>query len=654
MRSTKTDIIPLYPIGENNPDNDKLRLSAAQFNNSGNNSLIISILSSLDSSKLNTTSDPWAKRAKDLHVAGELLVPSSVYGVTTIAGYIRNEAGKIAVLAGGLDYKSVRDFSVYPDLIFDTWTTRRENRIVPVSYQTIRANKVETADAFDALPESLKQILISGRLPVTTQFPEVVEASIHTLLPDFRDFKTAKVQPHNDIQFALLMSTSPTDLNEGRTGVLLFNDRGYWRPVTVTLDQVEYLVEVKGCGMPSGGFSSEQYSRGQGERIRGGMTATQAEKEFLALSGRTNDHGPKPVLLTTFTNDEKKMEQGYVVRLTPSNIRASYTNSSAFPASTPKITRNIAERFATSLVEDMFQPIPAIVCCAAHPENLLLWGDGESCVTDFADRVILNHGSYPILDRMIGYASIRNVLAKTLPMVREIDGFVKDPENERSFVKEFIKALEDKGIHIDKSEGIAGIEELAKCIYEQFLAQLTLKERIEANFKPTGLIEQTNSFTKDVSLDKDFNECVRKIRDYYNWLNPSEIVSPESLAQTEFSIGEYTHLVMHPSLNQIHKIHEYAEQTGVTITNYVFEHGEKAFESTEKYLRELEELVSLTEARNIFKIPNETLAAIKEHVAAAKKDLDELMKRPITSSQDLLDVHEENREILRRNLFSHN
>jgi hypothetical protein len=144
----------------------------------------------------------------------------------------------------------------------------------------------------------------------------------------------------SSIFYALMYS--PSDVLEmSRTGYLLVKLNNELIPVTVNIDNEEYLIEIKGLGSPIGGFPNTHLRNQAGcfnkahIRITGGLFEKEAYSEFNYLAQKDTlfiEQGigshVKPLGVTTFKFLD--FDFGVLLRLTPSSLRASFMKHPEF------------------------------------------------------------------------------------------------------------------------------------------------------------------------------------------------------------------------------------------------------------------------------------------------------------------------------------
>tara|TARA_Y100001935_G_scaffold254074_1_gene262007 strand:+ start:727 stop:2394 length:1668 start_codon:yes stop_codon:yes gene_type:complete len=145
-----------------------------------------------------------------------------------------------------------------------------------------------------------------------------------------------------DYSIGVLMHVPIHDPSMARTGVLVFQKEGVWEPVIVHFKDQPYIVECKGVGSGIGGYSSV-HSRTQAgttkthERVTGGMLKPSMEKEFENLLRINSFYDftldsilPLACIGFEYSNSDHAFPLGLMLRLTPSNIRCSYSQFGEF------------------------------------------------------------------------------------------------------------------------------------------------------------------------------------------------------------------------------------------------------------------------------------------------------------------------------------
>lgn len=141
--------------------------------------------------------------------------------------------------------------------------------------------------------------------------------------------------------FYALMYTQKDIPEMSRTGYLLIKLNNQLQPIIATIDNADYLIEIKGLGSPVGGFPNTHFRNQAGcfnkshVRITGGLFEKEAYNEFKYLKQKddlfiNNNIGSfvKPLGVTTFHYLD--FDFGVLLRLVPSSLRASFMRHPEF------------------------------------------------------------------------------------------------------------------------------------------------------------------------------------------------------------------------------------------------------------------------------------------------------------------------------------
>lgn len=140
----------------------------------------------------------------------------------------------------------------------------------------------------------------------------------------------------------VLMHVPRNDPSMARTGVLVYLTDGVWEPVVVYFKDQPYIVECKGVGSGIGGYSSVHSRRQAGstkthERVTGGMQKPSMEKEFENLLRINSFYDfsldsilPLACIGFEYSSPDHAFQLGLLLRLSPSNIRCSYSEFGDF------------------------------------------------------------------------------------------------------------------------------------------------------------------------------------------------------------------------------------------------------------------------------------------------------------------------------------
>ena len=179
-----------------------------------------------------------------------------------------------------------------------------------------------------------------------------------------------------------------------RTGVLVYFEDNVWKPVLIYHNDVPFLLECKGVGSGIGNYVSI-HSRTQAgtskthQRVTGGMAIESVEKEFKNLMTFNSFYGfEKPSILPfacvgfEYTSDDLTIALGLVLRLTPSNIRYSFTAFGEFQMF-DFVDRKAVYPILKTINEDLFRV--GMRHQNLNSNNLCFAGGDTFVVTDFEE-----------------------------------------------------------------------------------------------------------------------------------------------------------------------------------------------------------------------------------------------------------------------------
>ena len=180
----------------------------------------------------------------------------------------------------------------------------------------------------------------------------------------------------SETEYSLWMLSPPEgSRRRGRTGILLH----FGRPVIATDPESgdEYLVELKGAGLPTGGFATHEDYRA----LQGGLWEQHGEIEFENLRAIAAPRGPavRGLGYQRFTTDHGVQET--LLRLTPGNRRASYRGPSSLAHTDDQMTA-----LMTSVGQLIGRTLELGYVGITHPENFVTDAAGERVwMTDLLD-----------------------------------------------------------------------------------------------------------------------------------------------------------------------------------------------------------------------------------------------------------------------------
>ena len=294
---------------------------------------------------------------------------------------VRDNKGKIrAINSKSPDFESTRNLGAYDNFFVGGWDTKRKMVIVNLGVADGNERGIKyfkKSEDFNVLPKKFQKLLEDGCILKTTSFTKEQQMEWNGAASDF--------------QVLMSMTEKYKSVPLGRTGTLLYKGK----PVIAESQGTQFLVEIKGVGCPSGQYTSERavrtHSGGSTTTITGSFDPEEAKDEFENLellrsfNAPTFSKGDSPRAVAVLVHDESYEESGYLIRLSPSNMRLSYGGNSAIPKTNP---HTAAICLAKQFAEYMNMEIP-LVHGSAHPENLVRTAAGY-VLTDFADMHRLN------------------------------------------------------------------------------------------------------------------------------------------------------------------------------------------------------------------------------------------------------------------------
>lgn len=297
-----------------------------------------------------------------------------------LIGFNRNQDEKIInIFSDSNRVESKRNFGNYD---FEknnnqVWDSVRLAKIVPLNVVEKERRSFKRSGDYPLLPGHLKEILDQKML-----FTSV-----------------------GNSDYSALMYIGSGELPMGRTGVLLYHGE----PVVVAIDGKEFIVEIKGIGMPTGKEVKEPMRRttvftSRNKKL-GGLEVDEGVREYRNLELIRNQlysfvssDSVRGVALMTYKNEipydgGKCHDQAYLVRLSPSTIRASYRNSAIVNYDPSLVAQCLGCQLGKLMAMDLVHNAP-------HPENLVKVNRGF-VLTDFADMRLISEIENPdIIDEI--------------------------------------------------------------------------------------------------------------------------------------------------------------------------------------------------------------------------------------------------------------
>ncbi len=428
-----------------------------------------------------------------------------------IVGFYRDDKGKIRKVYGERYFRSQRQIE---NSFFARRTETKEVNLLSTKFQRVEGSSIQKSEYWNLLPEDLRSRFEAGEILVTAgdDLYDLSESQIaqlaHTTNPRaVMEHVQALVRSAPD-GYRLLYYSDYRSNATGRTGVLMEVVNGEVRPVTIIIDEKEYLVELKGCGTKEGGFGGMQHRTGR-DIITGGAEKEQAINEFNRLSENIGSDKPKPVGIILF--DNHGYDQGYIIRLTPSTVRASYSDNETYPEiDRSENVERVVKMYADELADQVYASHPKVLDRSSHTENLLIWGNGRFTFTDFSDHVVFDDKNYPHNEMRGGYMTPKQMLKHYINMVKEIPGYVAG-RDQQFFYRSLSSAFFNKGRDLLLEHGDTS-EVVTQKIWEQGgVAYQVFKTRKEGKYTPEGTLHEHDegvnrrsySSRKELALDSE-------------------------------------------------------------------------------------------------------------------------------------------------------
>lgn len=223
--------------------------------------------------------------------------------------------------------------------------------------------------------------------------------------------------PGTESEIYALMYPPADDPNMSRGGALLYKKNETYAPVTVPINGVEFIVEIKGCGCPMGGFSGMHPRNQAGTlsdrkvRLTGALVYEGAVSEYhnieLNRSFREEHLGDfqlRALGYIRFKIPPHLDDFGQVLRLSPSTVRIGFQKNTSFDPLT-HVSQEQFFRVAGQEVAILLEGEPQIHRNLSW-SNFVYISPGKYTLTDYeeADPGYQGHGSLQIKDYIYPYA----------------------------------------------------------------------------------------------------------------------------------------------------------------------------------------------------------------------------------------------------------
>lgn len=427
-----------------------------------------------------------------------------------VVGFYQDAEGKIRTIYGARHFKSKRQIE---NSFLGGRTEYKEVNLITGEFQPVQPTKTLKGENWDALPEDLRRHFEAGEILTTgnqdlydlseSDIKAISESQDANALVTVTDTKMARAASGDNKYYLLYYSDYGGD-ETGRTGVVLHAEGGEIKPVIIKVGDKEFVVEMKGCGKKSGGFGQMHFRTGR-DVLTGGAEAEQAETEFYRLQDDKREDAPKPVGSILFSNpNHKDYQQGYIIRLTPSTVRAGYTGNEAYPdIEKPEMVGKILDMYTSQLISHVFSSPPKILDRSSHTENMLIWNNGEFAWTDYSDHAEFADKNFPHYDNHGGYMTPKQMLEYYIRMVDEIPGY-QAGRDKGKFYADLTEAFQDRGedLHLEANDDHKAV---AQKIWESGMAYQVFKGRKAGNYIPEGVLKEFNEGISTDFLDRDLH-----------------------------------------------------------------------------------------------------------------------------------------------------
>ncbi|OGH42267.1 MAG: hypothetical protein A3H79_01680 [Candidatus Levybacteria bacterium RIFCSPLOWO2_02_FULL_36_8b] len=436
-----------------------------------------------------------------------------------VVGFFQDETGQIKPVYGQRYFRSQRQIE---NTIFAGRTEVKEVNLLDTQFYPTPNAEILRGENWDLLPDDLRARFNKGELLVTgrddtyrlndSDVDALAKSDDPKAIVNHVESKTRQAAAGPKKYFLLYYSDYRSD-ETGRTGVVMIGENGGIKPLTVLVDDKQFVVEVKGCGMKSGGFGKMHFRTGR-DIITGGAEKEQAENEFYRLQDDKRDDAPKAVGSILFSNNG--YEQGYIIRLTPSTIRAAYSDNECYPQiESPDMVERILPMYSQLLVDHIYSSTPKVLDRSSHTENLLIWGNGEFSFTDFSDHVAFADKYFPHEENHGGYMTPKQMLKYYVEMVREVPGYVADRDRV-SFYDTLNRAFQDKGVALGV-EITDDPEQVIQKIWERAMAYQVFNARRQNGYVAEGILKEAQDLVIDSFAIKDISfDTPESFRERFN------------------------------------------------------------------------------------------------------------------------------------------
>lgn len=388
---------------------------------------------------------------------------NSGMGVEGFVGFAEKDGGLQPVVTKGTKLTSRRKLNGHPQ------ADDREVRPVAVGlFKNLGGYEVSLPD-FDLEKGRLGAIIKSGVTP-----------------------QTKKISIPDDLVFQTYPPHAPDQTRGGIFGALR---NGTPTPLITTHKGKQYAIEIKGCGHANSGFRPAQDQLFK-PIVFGGLPLKDAHGEINNMR-RASEAGLTPMLPLamakldfTGAGANELGELGIVIRLTPSTLRLSYsdTPASVTPESSEEamvIVGKLLDNFLGKFLQEPEAPI--FISPASHLENYLVTEGITLTETDFEDFRDFGSSDFPFVHTQTAdFIDTRTVLEHYFTNFARVEHF--DAQNGHKVVAAMAeRKLGNAGIEVDLSGGNS-MQEIANNLWYGWLIEREHQARLGSDYMPEQML----------------------------------------------------------------------------------------------------------------------------------------------------------------------
>lgn len=436
-------------------------------------------------------------------VSSEILFRNSQrYDGWIAIGFMSDNSGKIqTILSDSPDFQT--SFIEY-----ETYKNATHRRISLQEWEVVSVfnPEIQKSQYWNYLPEDLRLLFESWNIIITSG--EDIYKQIDSEIYASRKWVSQKIQ-------SILWDTSWTfflnhcgDLGNSSwwRGASLVSIDENWEvsPCIVRIEGNEYIIELKWCGLAEGWFSWIQRRYNGSEWVVWWATGKQGKVEFDNLEKLDNVSNYK-IGWVIFFEWKDWFKQSYIIRLSPSSIRASYHNNSAFPEIN---TSEVIKDYAITFVEIFFGNFPRIIEMGSwHLENLSVSGRWNE-FTDYSDHVPLYSNTLPHINTVqtpvvIGFHRYVHYFINTLQRLKWYDATI----HEGIFKEAMLTRLAEKSIYSAKKYKNSSLKDFVLEVFGEYFIPIIWTQRVNNSYSPREFLDSL-ILPQDVVSDMKWSQDI--------------------------------------------------------------------------------------------------------------------------------------------------